>query len=122
MELERASAYAEIFLTDKSLGPNKFSIPNLILPIASGTLIKEYVTRAKNPRVKHMKFVLSRLGTKPTPQVVDFSSRGPSKTSLGVDILAAFPTNKPLMKVDNYDLVTDYALKPGTSMGETTCC
>ena len=122
MELERAGAYAEIFLTDKSSGPNKFSIPSLILPIASGILIKEYVTRVKNSRVKHMKFVLTRLGTKPAPQVADFSSRGPSKTSPGVDILAAFPTNKPLMKVDNYDLVTDYALKSGTSMGETTCC
>ena len=115
MELERVGAYAEIFLTDKSSGPNKFSIPSLIFPIAIGTLIKEYVTRAKNPRVKHMKFALTRLGAKPTPQVVDFSSRGPSKTSPGVDILAAFPTNKLLMKVNNYDLVTDYALKSGTS-------
>ncbi|KAL0007207.1 hypothetical protein SO802_008709 [Lithocarpus litseifolius] len=61
MELERAGAYAAVFLTDKSSGPNKFSIPSLMLPTASGTLIKDYVTRVKNPRVKHMKFALTRL-------------------------------------------------------------
>ncbi|KAK7836338.1 subtilisin-like protease sbt1.9 [Quercus suber] len=126
MELERAGAYAAIFLTDKSPEPNTFSIPSLILPTASGTLIKEYVTRVKNPRVKHMKFALTRLGTKPAPQVADFSSRGPSEIipgvlkpdilAPGVDILAPFPTNKPFMKVGNYDLVTDYALLSGTSM------
>jgi hypothetical protein len=95
-------AYAAIFLTDKSssLFPNEYSIPGLLLPTASGTLLKEYVTKVRNPKVKEMKFVLTRLGGKPAPQVADFSSKGPNPISPGVlkpdilapgvDVLAAF--------------------------------
>uniref|UniRef100_A0A2N9EYS4 Subtilisin-like protease fibronectin type-III domain-containing protein n=1 Tax=Fagus sylvatica TaxID=28930 RepID=A0A2N9EYS4_FAGSY len=43
MEVERVGAYAAIFLTDKSfsLSPNEYSIPGLLLPTASGTLLKD---------------------------------------------------------------------------------
>ena len=33
-----------------------------------------------------------------------------------MDVLAAFNPNVPFVTVGNYDLVTDYALKWGTSM------
>ncbi|GMY22788.1 subtilisin-like protease SBT1.7 [Fagus crenata] len=127
MEVERVGAYAAIFLTDESssLSPNGYSIPSLLLPTASGTLLKEYVTRVRKPKVKSMKFVLTRLGGKPAPQVADFSSKGPNPISPGVlkpdiiapgvDVLAAF-VPKPFIQVGNYDLVTDYALDSGTSM------
>ncbi|KAM3685790.1 hypothetical protein ACJW31_11G145500 [Castanea mollissima] len=126
-EVERAGAYAAIFLTDdfSSLSPNEYSIPSLILPTGSGTLVKDYVTRVQTPKVKDMSFMLTRLGTKPAPQVAIFSSRGPSPISPGVlkpdilapgvDILAAYVPLK-FMKVGHYDLVTDYALDSGTSM------
>ncbi|XP_075643702.1 subtilisin-like protease SBT3 [Castanea sativa] len=126
-EVERAGAYAAIF-TDLFLPLShekyimfnvKYSIPSLILPTGSGTLVKEYATRVKNPKVKDMSFVLTRLGTKPAPQVASFSSKGPNPISPGVlkpdiiapgvDVLAASVPSK-------YDLVTDYALKSGTSM------
>ena len=102
MEVEMVGAYAAIFLTEKSssLFPNEYSIPGLLLPTASGTLLKEYVTKVRNPKVKEMKFVLTRLGGKPAPQVADFSSKGPNPISPGVlkpdilapgvDVLAAF--------------------------------
>ena len=55
-----------------------------------------------------------------------FSSAGPNpftpgilKTDIiapGMDVLAAFNPNVPFVTVGNYDLVTDYALKWGTSM------
>uniref|UniRef100_A0A2N9FMW6 Subtilisin-like protease fibronectin type-III domain-containing protein n=1 Tax=Fagus sylvatica TaxID=28930 RepID=A0A2N9FMW6_FAGSY len=93
MEVKRVGAYAAIFLTDKSfsLSPNEYSIPGLLLPTASGTLLKEYVTKVRNPKVEEMKFVLTRLGGKPAPQVADFSSKGPNPISPGVlkpDIIA----------------------------------
>jgi hypothetical protein len=76
MEVERVGAYAAIFLTDISfsLSLKEYSIPGILLPTASGTLVKQYVTRVKNPKVKSMKFVLTRLGTKHAPQVANFSS------------------------------------------------
>uniref|UniRef100_A0A2N9FJC3 Peptidase S8/S53 domain-containing protein n=1 Tax=Fagus sylvatica TaxID=28930 RepID=A0A2N9FJC3_FAGSY len=93
MEVERVGAYAAIFLTDKSssLFPNEYSIPGLLLSTASGTLLKEYVTKVRKPKVKSMKFVLTRLDGKPAPQVADFSSKGPNPISPGVlkpDIIA----------------------------------
>ncbi|GMY22777.1 subtilisin-like protease SBT1.7 [Fagus crenata] len=76
MEVERVGAYAAIFLTDISfsLSLKEYSIPGILLPTASGTLVKQYETRVKNPKVKSMKFVLTRLGTKHAPQVANFSS------------------------------------------------
>jgi subtilisin family serine protease len=127
-EVKRVGAYAAIFLTDKSssLFANEFSIPGLLLPTASGTFLKEYVTKVRNPKVKEMKFVLTRLGGKPAPQVANFSSKGPNPISPGVlkpDILApgahVLAARSPIVsfiRVGNYDLVTDYALGSGTSM------
>ncbi len=126
-EVKRVGAYAAIFLTDISFSLHfkKHSIPGLFLPTASRTLVKEYVTKVRNPKVEEMKFVLTRFGGNPAPQVANFSSKGPNPISPdvlkpdiiapGVDVLAAYvPT--PFIQVGNYDLVTDYALDSGTSM------
>ncbi|XP_030962962.1 subtilisin-like protease SBT1.7 [Quercus lobata] len=120
-EVKRAGASAAI-ITDLFLPLSyekyimfdvvEYSIPSLILPTGSGTLVKEYVTRAKNPKVKDMSFVLTRLGTKPDPQVAKFSSKGPNPISPGVlkpDIIA--PGVDVLAAVD-----TGYELMSGTSM------
>ena len=92
-ELERVGANAAIIVNNESftLHPDRFSTPSLILPIASGYLIKEYVTRVRNPKVKSMRFVSTRLGTQSAPQVALFSLEGPNPISPGVlkpDILA----------------------------------
>ena len=126
-EVEGAGAYAAIFLIDVSLplSYEEYSIPSLILPTESETLVKEYVTRVKNPKVKDMRFVLTRSGTKPSPQVARFSSKGPNPVTPGVlkpdiiapgaDVLAASLPFK-YIKVGNYDVVTYYELMSGTSM------
>uniref|UniRef100_A0A2N9EVJ9 Inhibitor I9 domain-containing protein n=1 Tax=Fagus sylvatica TaxID=28930 RepID=A0A2N9EVJ9_FAGSY len=127
-EVERVGAYAAIFLTNISvaLEPEKYSIPSLILADAPGTLVKEYVTRDRNPKVRSMNFVFTRFGEENAPQVAYFSSKGPNLVTPGilkpdiiapgVDILAAYIPKKPFMKVGNHDLTTDYAFMSGTSM------
>ncbi|KAL6215478.1 hypothetical protein ACLB2K_014908 [Fragaria x ananassa] len=126
-EVQRAGGYAGIFMTDLSLlDPEDFSIPAIIVPFATGALIREYATQANTTRVKTLSFVHTKLGTKPSPEVAYFSSRGPDPVTPsilkpdvlapGVDVLAAVAPNKPCMRVNNYDLVTDYELYSGTSM------
>ncbi|GMY22780.1 subtilisin-like protease SBT1.8 [Fagus crenata] len=106
-EVKRVGAYAAIFLTDKSssLFPNKYSIPSLLLPTASGTLLKEYVTKVRNPKVKEMngQFLLKR--TEPNHILAP-----------GVDVLAAFSPIISFIRVGKYHLASDYALLSGTSM------
>ncbi|KAL4615991.1 hypothetical protein ACB092_07G167400 [Castanea dentata] len=128
LEVQRAGAFAAIFLTDASfsLYAEKYYIPSLILPTASGTLVKEYVTKVRNPKVKDMRFVLTRYGTKPAPQVANYSSRGPSPVSPGVlkpdilapgdDVVAAVAPTIPYIQVGKYNLSSDYQLMSGTSM------
>ncbi|KAL6317072.1 hypothetical protein AAG906_029824 [Vitis piasezkii] len=126
-EVESAGAYAGIFITDNLLlDPDEYSIPSLVLPTNSGTSVLEYVTGMSNATVKALRFVSTKLGTKPAPQVAYFSSRGPDPISPGVlkpdilapgvDVLAAVAPNVPFMQIGDYDLVTDYALFSGTSM------
>ncbi|KAK9270766.1 hypothetical protein L1049_026349 [Liquidambar formosana] len=126
-EVGRAGAYAGIFSTDMlTLDPEDFSIPSLVLHTDSGASVKEYVIGVSNSTVKSMRFVLTRLDSKPAPQVAYFSSRGPDPIAPGVlkpdilapgvDVLAAFSPKVPFMEVSNYNLVTDYALLSGTSM------
>ncbi|GMY22769.1 subtilisin-like protease SBT3 [Fagus crenata] len=126
-EVKRRGAYAAIFLTDEyfALDTFDYSIPGLLLPTASGTLVKEYVTKVRNPKVEKMKFVLTRFGGKPAPQVANFSSKGPNPISPGVlkpdilapgvDVLAAY-VPKPFILVGKYYLVSDYVVQSGTSM------
>ncbi|KAK0596676.1 hypothetical protein LWI29_017955 [Acer saccharum] len=126
-EVERAGAYAGIFLLDISdLRLKNFTIPSLILDTASGTLVRKYVTEDSKAKVKGMRFTLTKLGAKPAPQVASFSSRGPDPInpgvlkpdilSPGVDVLAAVTPIRPFIKIGKYKLVTNYALGSGTSM------
>uniref|UniRef100_A0A2N9F9X2 Subtilisin-like protease fibronectin type-III domain-containing protein n=1 Tax=Fagus sylvatica TaxID=28930 RepID=A0A2N9F9X2_FAGSY len=120
--LDRNEVAGKVVLCDYS---TKIEVSQQMMEGREGTLLKEYVTRVRKPKVKSMKFVLTRLGGKPAPQVADFSSKGPNPISPGVlkpdiiapgvDVLAAF-VPKPFIQVGNYDLVTDYALDSGTSM------
>ncbi|KAJ9186757.1 hypothetical protein P3X46_002295 [Hevea brasiliensis] len=126
-ELERVGAYAGILITDTSLLHSRdYTIPCLVIPTASGALVRDYVTGVTTPKVRSMEFITTKLGTTTAPQVAYFSSRGPDPISPnvlkpdilapGVDVLAAIAPNKPYMKMDGYDVVTDYALFSGTSM------
>ncbi|GMI91145.1 Subtilisin-like Serine protease 1.7 [Hibiscus trionum] len=129
-ELSRNGAVAGILISDSvPFYINQLRIPTLNLPSSSRatTLIRKYATEAAaDATVKIMRFVLTRLGTKPAPQVAYFSSRGPDPINPnilkpdviapGADVLAAYPPIKPVQLFDNYALASDYALLSGTSM------
>ncbi|XP_050365713.1 subtilisin-like protease SBT3 [Argentina anserina] len=126
-EVERAGGHAGIFMSNHSFfEPEFFTIPAIIVPIATGALIREYETQVHTARVKTLSFVHTNLGTKPSPEVAEFSSKGPDPITPGilkpdilapgVNVLAAVIPNKRCMTVNNYDFVTDYALDSGTSM------
>ncbi|XWS14722.1 hypothetical protein CRYUN_Cryun35bG0033100 [Craigia yunnanensis] len=127
-ELARVSAVAGILMTDwTSFGVDGLSIPSLVLPPSSGALIRKYaIGAAGEAEVKIMRFVLTSFGTKPAPQVAEFSSKGPDPVNPnilkpdiiapGVQVLAAFPPLIPVGQIGNYELASDYALLSGTSM------
>ncbi|XP_031267269.1 subtilisin-like protease SBT3 [Pistacia vera] len=126
-EVNRSGAFAGIILSNTSyLFPDDFVIPSVILHTDSGTKVREYATREKGAKIKSMRFLITKLGTKPAPQVAFFSSRGlnpispsvlkPDILAPGVDVLAAVTPNVPFITIGNYDLVSDYELDSGTSM------
>ncbi|XP_071724209.1 subtilisin-like protease SBT3 [Rutidosis leptorrhynchoides] len=102
------------------------TFPSLILSTSSGTLVKEYVTWDSNATVKSMRFGFTiTLRKKPIPPVAGFSSRGPDPINPsilkpdilapGEDVLAAV-IDRPVIEINGYNLVTNYALYSGTSM------
>ncbi|XVF39905.1 hypothetical protein PTKIN_Ptkin01aG0070400 [Pterospermum kingtungense] len=97
------------------------------LPTYSGALVKKYAIEAVGEaEVKIMTFGLTSYGTKPTPQLAFFSSRGrdpinpsilkPDIIAPRVQILAAYLPNIPIRRVGNYGLALDYTFLSGTSM------
>ncbi|MQM08734.1 hypothetical protein Taro_041589 [Colocasia esculenta] len=126
-EVASAGALVGIFLNDPSiLFLEDYKIPSMVIRPAATDAVKEYAMKASNATVKEMSFVLTKVGTRPAPQVADFSSRGPNPITPSVlkpdvlapgkDVLAAWVPNKPFAEVGGLKLVTDYALLSGTSM------
>lgn len=128
-EMDRNGATGAIFSSDDGLffRPTDFYKPFVLVNPKDGELVKNYIINSKNATVS-IRFQTTLLGTKPAPQVADFSSRGPDRRSPwilkpdilapGVDILAAWAPNRGFAPIgDDYDyLLTDYALVSGTSM------
>ncbi|GLT58916.1 hypothetical protein SLA2020_317730 [Shorea laevis] len=101
-----------------------------VMPMLTSSLLMEYARSVSNALVRSIRFVLTRFGMKPAPQVAKFSSRGPDPIFLGllkpdilapgIDVLAAVPPFPnplfPPIMLGNHQLVTDYQLYSGTSM------
>ncbi|KAM7272949.1 hypothetical protein ACFE04_027613 [Oxalis oulophora] len=127
-EIKRVGAIAGILISNKLVLPlQAYDFPLLILQTSSGNSVKEYIKGSRrHAKVKSLRFQITELGTQPAPQVSYFSSRGPNPISPavlkpdilapGMNILAAYVPNKSFMRVNNYDVVTDYMLISGTSM------
>ncbi|XVE70106.1 hypothetical protein DITRI_Ditri10aG0044900 [Diplodiscus trichospermus] len=127
-ELARVEALAAILMADQTPFGFGGQIPSLVLPTSAGASFRKYAIGAGGEaEVKIMRFVLTRFGMKPAPQVADFSSKGPDPINPNIlkpdiiapgdQVLAAFPPLVPIFGTDSrYDLASDYALLSGTSM------
>ncbi|KAF9589416.1 hypothetical protein IFM89_023692 [Coptis chinensis] len=70
-----AGALAGIFLADKptlALDADGYSMPTFILEMRVGSLVRNYAMGTNNSMVREMKFVTTKVGIKPAPQVADF--------------------------------------------------
>ncbi|KAH9695492.1 hypothetical protein WN943_024406 [Citrus x changshan-huyou] len=126
-EVRKSGAAGAIFSADsrQHLSPEVFNMPFVAVNLKDGELVKKYIINVGNATVS-IKFQITILGTKPAPQVANFSSRGPSLRSPwilkpdilapGVDILAAWVPNNPWQPIRDDYLLTDYTLLSGTSM------
>ncbi|ESR36235.1 hypothetical protein CICLE_v10030049mg [Citrus x clementina] len=127
-EVRRTRAAGAIISADsrQNMFPDDFDMPFVTVNLNNGELVKKYIINADNATVS-IKFQITILGTKPSPQVAKFSSRGPSLRSPwilkpdilapGVDILGAWVPNRPIATIrDIGKLLTEYALESGTSM------
>ncbi|KAJ8630966.1 hypothetical protein MRB53_024289 [Persea americana] len=129
-EVSRSGAVGGIFATDSApfLNPSDFYMPFVEVSLKDGEKVKEYIVASSpaSPATVDITFQLTVLGSKPAPQVADFSSRGPYLLSPwilkpdilapGVNILAAWAPNRGWQRIGNDYLVTDFALVSGTSM------
>ncbi|KAF5197893.1 Subtilisin-like protease SBT1.3 [Thalictrum thalictroides] len=126
-EVSRAGALGGLFATDTAqlLFPQDFNMPFVAISPKEGETVEEYLTKTSEATVD-IKFKITELGTKPAPQVADFSSRGPNQhfpwvlkpdiLAPGVDILAAWLPNSGGVAIGDDYLSTDYNLLSGTSM------
>ncbi|GLJ46296.1 hypothetical protein SUGI_0975810 [Cryptomeria japonica] len=127
-EANRAGAAAAIIINYNAPNPfpDAYFMPALVVGPAEGKLLTSYA--ATSNATADIVFQITSLNTKPAPVVPDFSGRGPSVPSPGilkpdvvapgVDILAAYPPNIPVITVgsDNMNLSAQYYLDSGTSM------
>ncbi|KAL3515286.1 hypothetical protein ACH5RR_022188 [Cinchona calisaya] len=126
-EMYRTGAAGAIFSSDSGqfLQVEVFDMPFVTVNPWDGELVKNYLIKSKNPTIS-IKFQVTLLGTKPAPQVADFSSRGPvlhapwtlkpDILAPGVDVLGAWTPNRASAPIGDNFLLTDYALVSGTSM------
>ncbi|KAF9602788.1 hypothetical protein IFM89_031557 [Coptis chinensis] len=127
-EVARAGAKGALLATNltKSTSFFAFNFPFVAISPIEGELIKDYLQKTSEATVD-IKFIITELGTKPAPQVANFSSRGPNQRAPwvlkpdilapGVEVLAAWPLDKAITPIGEDDsLNTDYALLSGTSM------
>lgn len=86
-----AGAYGAIFLMESFPRARRYSIPSILLHPRYAKAIREYTITGNKTVVKSMRFIITKMGIEPTPQVAYFSSRGPDPITPNVlkhDILA----------------------------------
>ncbi|KAJ9560089.1 hypothetical protein OSB04_005249 [Centaurea solstitialis] len=129
-KIEGSNALGAIFITNSTdLEPYMQSTyPVLLLDLQSGKLVTDYIQNVGNGETKaSMKFHGTRLGTKPSPRVTSYSSRGPSSscpvvlkpdlTGPGSLILASWPNTISSASIQkDQELYSKFNLLSGTSM------
>ncbi|PNX75366.1 subtilisin-like protease-like protein [Trifolium pratense] len=104
-----------------------YAHPCIIINPKNGEIVKDFIKRTSNTSsIAKMSFKMTYFGVKPTPSVDSYSSRGPSKscpyvlkpdiTGPGTSILAAWPTNIPVLKLGSNNVFNNFNFLSGTSM------
>uniref|UniRef100_A0A7N0SXL0 Subtilisin-like protease SBT1.9 n=1 Tax=Kalanchoe fedtschenkoi TaxID=63787 RepID=A0A7N0SXL0_KALFE len=102
------------------------SFPATFVNLRDGETIKSYIKKNPKSAKAVLQFEKTSTGSKPAPQVTDYSSRGPSiscprvlKPDLmapGALILASWPDNTSVRAVDSKLLYSSFNVISGTSM------
>ncbi|CAL5195889.1 unnamed protein product [Lathyrus oleraceus] len=101
-------------------------LPSIFINQKDGEIIKDYIKKNSNSsKIQKMSFKITHFGTKPSPKVDSYSSRGPSNscpyvlkpdiTAPGTSILAAWPAKIPVLGF-NSDVFNNFNFLSGTSM------
>ncbi|WMV10734.1 hypothetical protein MTR67_004119 [Solanum verrucosum] len=124
----RARFKAGIFISEDPavFRDASFTHPGVVIDQKEGKQVINYAKNSVAPTAT-ITFQETYLdGERPSPFLLGYSSRGPSRSYAGIAkpdimapgalILAAVPPNIPSVSIENLQLTTDYELKSGTSM------
>lgn len=99
--------------------------PAIFLNFQDGDEVLKYIKNSPSPKGK-LEFQMTHLGAKPAPKVAAYSSRGPSQScpyiskpdlmAPGSLILASWPQNLPIDKINSRELFGNFNIISGTSM------
>ncbi|XP_004514927.1 subtilisin-like protease SBT3 [Cicer arietinum] len=131
INLEEAKVFGAVFISNTTvIDYSQNSYASIIINPINGEIVKSYIknnSKSKSTSVAKISFKKTSFGAKPAPSVDDYSSRGPSKscpyvlkpdiTAPGTSILAAWPTNIPVLDFGlNDKFYNNFNLLSGTSM------
>ncbi|CAJ2663869.1 unnamed protein product [Trifolium pratense] len=101
--------------------------PSIIINPKNGEIVKDFIKRTSySSSIAKMSFKITSFDVRPAPTVDFYSSRGPSKNcpyvlkpdiaGPGTSILAAWPTNIPVLDFVSYKFFNKFNILSGTSM------
>ncbi|KAK2406736.1 subtilisin protease SBT3 [Trifolium repens] len=129
--LDAAKVFGAVLISNSSetyYSQNTFA--TIIVDPINGEIVKAYIKSYYNSKnstsIANMSFMKTGFGVKPAPSVDSYSSRGPSYscpfvlkpdiTAPGTSILAAWPTNVPVLELKSHKLYSEFNIISGTSM------
>ncbi|KAK8298807.1 hypothetical protein V6Z11_D05G280800 [Gossypium hirsutum] len=125
--IQVAGNVAGVFITNSTLLDifTQSPLPAIFLEQKGGDIVVDYIKTNKNPKAS-IEFKTTFLGSKPSPTVTSYTSRGPSYSAPSVlkpdimapgdSILAAWPLNIGVARLNDDMLFSSFNLLSGTSM------
>ncbi|KAG8493636.1 hypothetical protein CXB51_011015 [Gossypium anomalum] len=125
--IQVAGNVAGVFITNSTLLDifTQSPFPAIFLEQKDGDIVVDYIKTNKNPKAS-IEFKTTFLGSKPSPIVTSYTSRGPSYSAPSVlkpdimapgdSILAAWPLNIGVARLNEDMLFSSFNLLSGTSM------
>ncbi|KAK5832530.1 subtilisin-like protease SBT3 [Gossypium arboreum] len=125
--IQVAGNVAGVFITNSTLLDifTQSPFPAIFLEQKDGDIVVDYIKTNKNPKAS-IEFKTTFLGSKPSPTVTSYTSRGPSYSAPSVlkpdimapgdSILAAWPLNIGVARLNDDMLFSSFNLLSGTSM------